>query len=123
MQSIFSPFLHKTLDIVWHIAYIIYKRDGFVKTTAITFRMDAELKRQTEETLAEIGLNMSAAFTVFAKAIVRTGTIPFELAIDPFYRIDNQKELSRRIELYESGKTKDQQVTVTIEELEALTNV
>jgi len=85
--------------------------------------MDEELKRQTEETLDGIGLNMSAAFTILAKAIVRTGTIPFELTIDPFYRADNQRELSRRIELYESGKTKGQQVTVTIEELEALTNV
>jgi len=85
--------------------------------------MDEELKRQTEETLDNIGLNMSAAFTVFSKAIVRTGTIPFELAVDPFYRADNQRELSRRIELYESGKTSGQQVTVTIEELEDLTNV
>ena len=94
-----------------------------MKTTAITFRMDEELKRQTEETLDEIGLNMSAAFTVFAKAIVRTGTIPFELTVDPFYRADNQKELSRRIELYESGETKERQVAVTIEELEELANV
>jgi len=94
-----------------------------MKTTAITFRMDEDLKKQTEETLDEIGLNMSAAFTVFAKAIVRTGTIPFELTVDPFYRADNQKELSRKIELYESGKTRGQQVDVTIEKLEALTNV
>jgi len=94
-----------------------------MKTTAITFRMDEDLKKQTEETLDEIGLNMSAAFTVFAKAIVRTGTIPFELTVDPFYRADNQKELSRRIELYESGKTSGQQVSATIEELEVLTNV
>ena len=94
-----------------------------MKTTAITFRMDEELKKQTEETLDEIGLNMSAAFTVFAKAVVRTGTIPFELTIDPFYRIENQKELSRRIGLYESGRTKGQQVAMTIEELETMTNM
>ena len=94
-----------------------------MKTTAITFRMEEELKKQTEETLDRIGLNMSAAFTVFAKAIVRTGSIPFELTLDPFYRPDNQKELLRRIELYESGKTREQQVSVTIEELEALANV
>ena len=93
-----------------------------MKTTAITFRMDEELKKQTEDTLDEIGLTMSAAFTVFAKAIVRTGTIPFELTVDPFYRTDNQRELSRRIEFYEAGKTKGQQTTVTIEELEALAN-
>jgi len=94
-----------------------------MKTTAVTIRMDEELKKQTEDTLNGIGLNMSSAFTVFAKAVVRTGTIPFELTVDPFYRADNQKELSRRIELYESGKTKGQHVAVSIEALEALTNV
>ena len=93
-----------------------------MKTTAITFRMDAELKEKTEKTLDEIGLSMSSAFTAFAKAIVRTGTIPFELTVDPFYRIENQEEISRRIALYESGKTKGQQVIKTIEELERLTN-
>jgi DNA-damage-inducible protein J len=101
---------------------MIAKGDDPVKTTAITFRMDDDLKKQTEETLNEIGLNMSAAFTVFAKAIVRTGTIPFKLTVDPFYRTGNQKELLRRIELYESGETRGQQVAVTIEELEAFTN-
>ena len=91
-----------------------------MKTTAITFRMDVELKEKTEKTLEEIGLSMSSAFTAFAKAIVRTGTIPFELTIDPFYRIDNQEEINRRIEMYESGKTKGQQVVKTVEELESL---
>ena len=93
-----------------------------MKTTAITFRMDAELKDKTEKTLEEIGLSMSSAFTVFAKAVVRTGTIPFDLTVDPFYRIENQDELNRRIELYESGKTKGRNVTKTIEELENLAN-
>ena len=110
------------LDDVCCTPYNFRKGDDPVKTTAITFRMDEELKKQPEETLDNIGLTMSAAFTVFAKAIVRTGTIPFELAVDPFYRADSQKELSRRIELYESGETKEQQVVVTIKELEALTN-
>ena len=75
-----------------------------MKTKAITFRMDAELKEKTEKTLDEIGLTMSSAFTVFAKAIVRTGSIPFELTVDPFFRVENQEEINRRIELYEHGK-------------------
>ena len=93
-----------------------------MKTTAVTFRMDAELKEKTEKTLDEIGLSMSSAFTAYAKAIVRTGTIPFELTVDPFYRVENQEEINRRIELFESGKTKGQQVSITVDELERLAN-
>jgi DNA-damage-inducible protein J len=77
-----------------------------MKTTAVTFRMDAELKEKTENILEEIGLPMSSAFTAFAKAIVRTGSIPFDLTIDPFYRVEHQHELARRIERCESGQTK-----------------
>ena len=76
-----------------------------MKTTAITFRIDADLKKKTEQTLEEIGLPMSSAFTAFAKAIVRTGAIPFDLAVDPFYRVAHQDELTRRIKHYESGET------------------
>ena len=89
-----------------------------MKTAAVAFRMDEELKKQMEITLEEIGLPMSSAFTVFAKAVVRTGAIPFDLTADPFYRAENQNELARRIELYESGKTEKKQVVKTMDELE-----
>ena len=90
------------------------------KTAPISFRMDEKLKKQTEETLEEIGLTMSSAITMFAKAVVRTGTIPFDLTIDPFYKAENQEEIARRIEEYESGKTK--MVEITMEELEVEIN-
>ena len=76
-----------------------------MKTTSISFRMDEELKKQTEETLDAIGLNMSSAITIFAKAVVRTGSIPFDLMVDPFYRKEHQDELTRRIERYETDET------------------
>lgn len=72
-----------------------------MKTTATTFRMDAGLKMKAEKALDEIGLSMSSAF---AKAIVRIGAVPFDLTIDPFYQMEHQDELTRRIELYESGE-------------------
>jgi len=87
-----------------------------MKTTAITFRIDAELKKKTEKTLDEIGLPMSSAFTAFAKAIVRTGSIPFDLTIDPFFREEHQDELTRRIEHYESGITQMVDMTEEFEE-------
>lgn len=37
----------------------------------ISVRMDDNLKKQTETILDELGLNMTTAMTMFAKAIVR----------------------------------------------------
>jgi addiction module RelB/DinJ family antitoxin len=50
---------------------------------AFSIRMDEALKRRFDETCADIGLNASAAFTVFAKAVVRKREIPFKLSAEP----------------------------------------
>ena len=52
----------------------------------------------------EIGLSMSAAFTIFAKKVSRERRIPFELSADPFYSEDNISELERRVTKMRSGK-------------------
>ena len=72
---------------------------------AITFRMENELRSQFDQTLDAMGLNLTSAFTLFAKAVVRSGKIPFDIMIDPFYRAENQDEIRSRIEGYESGAT------------------
>lgn len=48
-------------------------------TTSVTIRMDENLKKEAEVLFADMGLNMTTAFTVFAKAAVREGRIPFEI--------------------------------------------
>ena len=50
-------------------------------TTTMNIRIDKELKKETESILAALGLTTSAAVTIFAKAIVRNGGIPFELRL------------------------------------------
>ena len=40
------------------------------KTTTVTMRVDAELKRQAELICEDIGLTPSAAYTLFLKAVV-----------------------------------------------------
>jgi len=42
-------------------------------------RIDDKLKKQADETLKEIGLNMTAYFTSSLKALVREKKVPFEL--------------------------------------------
>lgn len=44
--------------------------------------MDAELKKQAETMLADMGLNMTTAMNIFLRQVVRQGKIPFEIATD-----------------------------------------
>lgn len=45
----------------------------------VTFRMDEFDKQQFERIISEIGLNLSSAFNIFAKAVIRENAIPFDL--------------------------------------------
>ena len=73
-------------------------------TTSVTIRMDENLKKQVETLFDEMGLNMTTAITMFAKAVVRQNKIPFEIAADPFYSESNQAHLRKAIADLEAGK-------------------
>lgn len=47
----------------------------------VNIRMDESLKQQFEFYCNEIGLNMTSAVNVFARAVVREGGIPFDLKV------------------------------------------
>ena len=51
-------------------------------TTNVSIRMDMELKKQAETLFDQMGMNMTTAFTIFTKAVVRQGKIPFEISVD-----------------------------------------
>ena len=55
----------------------------------VNFKLDAETKRGMEQACKDMGLSLSAAFTVFAKKVSREKRIPFELSVDPFYSESN----------------------------------
>lgn len=73
-------------------------------STSVTVRIDEDLKKHVEMLLADMGLNMSTAFTLFAKAIIRKGKIPFEIAADPFFSESNQLYLKRAVAALEAGE-------------------
>jgi len=75
-------------------------------TTSVTIRMDENLKKQAETLFDEMGLNMTTAITLFAKAVVRQGKIPFEIAADPFWSEANQARLQKAIAELNAGKGK-----------------
>jgi len=57
--------------------------------------MDETVKRRFDMICTELGLNMSTAFNIFAKTVVRQNKIPFELSVDPFWSEANQEHLRR----------------------------
>ena len=48
-------------------------------TVKINICTDANTKRQAEEVLSDMGLNMTAAINIYLKRIVMEGGIPFEV--------------------------------------------
>jgi len=48
-------------------------------TTTMTLRMDADLKREADTLCKEMGMTLSTAFNIFAKAMVRKRGIPFAI--------------------------------------------
>ena len=72
-------------------------------TSSITIRMDENLKRQAETLFDAMGMNMTTAFTIFAKAAVREGRIPFETRVDPFYSEQNMARLRRAAQDMDAG--------------------
>ena len=89
-------------------------------TTNVSIRMDENLKKQAETVFDEMGMNMTTAFTIFTKTVVRLGKIPFEIAVDPFWNEENQTHIKKVINEYESGKAT--LITKTMDELENLVN-
>ncbi|MBT9155771.1 MAG: hypothetical protein DDT37_00739 [Firmicutes bacterium] len=54
------------------------------ETTNLNIRMDKKLKEQAEQLFSELGMNMTTAFTIFARQAVRQGKIPFEISLNPY---------------------------------------
>jgi DNA-damage-inducible protein J len=80
--------------------------------------MDSELKTDMENTCRELGMNMTTAFTIFARKMSREKRIPFEVSVDPFYGNENMAALAESVRQLEQGRV----VVKTIDELEALAN-
>lgn len=70
----------------------------------VNFRIDRDLKADMEQVCKEMGLTLTAAFTMFAARVTRDRKIPFEVEGDPFYSKENMDELARRIADAKAGR-------------------
>ena len=74
------------------------------RSVNVNFRLDEDVKRSMEQACADMGLSMTAAFTIFAKKVGRERRIPFEVAADPFYSESNLVHLRRGIAALDAGQ-------------------
>ena len=72
--------------------------------TLVNIHMDEELRQDLEIVCQELGMNMTTAFTIFAKKMAREKRIPFDVSVDPFYSESNIAHLMRGIEQLDAGK-------------------
>lgn len=70
----------------------------------VNFRLDEDVKRSMEQACADMGLSMTAAFTIFAKKVGRERRIPFEVSADPFYSESNLAHLRRGVAALDAGQ-------------------
>jgi DNA-damage-inducible protein J len=74
------------------------------QTVNVNFKLDAATKKSMEQACSDMGISMSAAFTIFAKKVSRERRIPFEVSADPFYSESNMAHLQRGINALNAGK-------------------
>ena len=70
-------------------------------------RMDADLKKNLESVCHEMGLSVSAAFTLFATQVVRERRIPFIISADPFWNKATQRRLEHSYAQLKAEKIPD----------------
>lgn len=72
----------------------------------INLRIDAELKHDMENICKAMGMNLTTAFTIFAKKVTHERRIPFEVSApaDPFYSEENITRLKKSIAQLETGR-------------------
>ena len=82
------------------------------ESTNVSIRMDAQLKKQSEELFADLGLNMTVAMTMFLRQAVRTQGIPFEIS-----RIPNAETVAAMLEAERIARDPDVKGYTNLDEL------
>lgn len=53
-----------------------------MSTTAISIRLDSDIKKQFDKLCKEFGISTNAAFNLFARTVVREQSIPFPISLN-----------------------------------------
>ena len=77
------------------------------KTTTMNIRIEPELKKEVEEVLKDLGMNIADAVTIYFKQIVLTDSIPLQLKRPKFNKetlnaIEEADDIMKNPENYKS---------------------
>ena len=83
------------------------------KTDTINIRIEPELKKEVEETLNDLEMNIADAVTIFLKQVVLTESIPFDIKKPKYNKetieaIKEALEMIKNPENYKSFNTVDE---------------
>ncbi|MGN0499921.1 MAG: type II toxin-antitoxin system RelB/DinJ family antitoxin [Ruminococcus sp.] len=86
--------------------------------TTVSLRFDDNTKKELDEMCAEMGMNLTTFFMIYAKKALRERSIPFEIDAprEPFYSKSNMAQLDKAKLQVEEGQV----VTKSLEELESM---
>lgn len=73
-------------------------------TANLNVRVDETVKKNAEQLLEELGLNMSTAINIFLRQMLRVHGLPFEVTTDAFYTEGNIRYLEQKMADYKAGK-------------------
>ncbi len=88
--------------------------------TTVSLRIEDKMKKDLDDMCAEMGMNITTFFMIYAKRALRDRKIPFEIVApkDPFYSKENMECIKESKKQIREGKI----VQKTMEELEAMAN-
>ena len=86
--------------------------------TTVSLRFDDNTKKELDEMCAEMGMNLTTFFMIYAKKALRERSIPFEIDAprEPFYSKSNMAQLDKAKVQVEEGQV----VTKSLDELESM---
>jgi DNA-damage-inducible protein J len=86
--------------------------------TTVSLRIEDKMKKDLDDMCAEMGMNITTFFMIYAKRALRDRKIPFEIIAprDPFYSKENMDCIKESKQQIAEGKI----VQKTMEELEAM---
>ena len=61
------------------ISIYLHKIKKIMGQTAVTIRMDSDIKKRFDILCQDFGMSANTAFNIFARAVVRNKAIPFEI--------------------------------------------
>ena len=70
--------------------------------TTVSLRIEDKMKKELDDMCAEMGMNITTFFMIYAKRALRDRKIPFEIVAprDPFYSKENMESIKESRKMF-----------------------